>query len=52
MNLLQTTEVTFTLRVPSSVKEKAKALAKSEHLSLNSLIVRLLTREIAQGGRQ
>ena len=44
--------VTFTLRVPGLLQEKAKALAKSEHLSLNSLIVRLLEREVAQKGQQ
>lgn len=46
----QSDHVTFTLRVPSTVQQAAKAHAKSEHISLNSLIVRLLEREIAQKG--
>lgn len=48
MNTNQPNGVTFTLRVPTLLQEQAKALAKSEHLSLNSLIVRLLEREVAQ----
>jgi len=52
MNTQQPHGVTFTLRVPGPLQEKAKALAKSEHLSLNSLIVRLIEREIAQKGQQ
>lgn len=52
MNPQQPQSVTFTLRVPGPLQEKAKALAKTEHLSLNSLIVRLLEREVAQKGQQ
>ncbi|MGB3069790.1 MAG: toxin-antitoxin system HicB family antitoxin [Ottowia sp.] len=52
MNTQQPQGVTFTLRVPGLLQEQAKALAKKEHLSLNSLIVRLLEREIAQKGNQ
>ncbi|MBB6577973.1 putative HicB family RNase H-like nuclease [Comamonas odontotermitis] len=43
-------QVTFTLRVPVALQEAAKAHAKQEHISLNSLIVRLLEREVAQKG--
>lgn len=39
-----------TLRVPKQIYQPAKAKAKSEHISLNSLIVRLLEREVAQKG--
>ncbi|WCM88812.1 toxin-antitoxin system HicB family antitoxin [Acidovorax sp. NCPPB 3576] len=52
MDTQQPQGVTFTLRVPGPLQEKAKGLAKSEHLSLNSLIVRLLEREVAQKGQQ
>ncbi len=48
----QQSQVTFTLRVPTDMQEAAKAHAKQEHISLNSLIVRLLAREIAQKGSQ
>lgn len=41
-----------TLRVPQQIYQPAKAKAQSEHISLNSLIVRLLEREIAQKGKQ
>jgi predicted HicB family RNase H-like nuclease len=44
--------VAFTLRVPARLQEKARALAKAEYLSLNSLIVRLLEREITQKGNR
>lgn len=52
MNHQQPQGVTFTLRVPGQLQEKAKALAKTEHMSLNSLIVRLIEREVAQKGNQ
>lgn len=52
MDTEQPLAVTFTLRVPGPLHEEAKTRAKSEHLSLNSLIVRLLKREIAQKGQQ
>ena len=39
-----------TLRVPQQIYQPAKARAKAEHISLNSLIVRLLEREVAQKG--
>lgn len=45
-------QTTFTLRVPSALQEAAKAHAKAEHISLNSLIVRLLEREVAQKEKQ
>ncbi|UBB16164.1 toxin-antitoxin system HicB family antitoxin [Comamonas odontotermitis] len=45
-------QVTFTLRVPAALQEAAKTHAKQEHISLNSLIVRLLEREVAQKGKQ
>lgn len=41
-----------TLQVPQQIYQPAKAKAKTEHISLNSLIVRLLEREIAQKGKQ
>ncbi|WP_409450733.1 YlcI/YnfO family protein [Comamonas sp.] len=43
-------QTTFTLRVPSELQAAAKEHAKQEHISLNSLIVRLLEREVAQKG--
>lgn len=46
----QQDQVTFTLRVPPALQAAAKAHAKQEHISLNSLIVRLLEREVAQKG--
>lgn len=52
MSHQQPNGVTFTLRVPGALQEQAKALAKKEHLSLNSLIVRLIEREVAQKGNQ
>lgn len=51
MSTQQPAGVTFTLRVPGPIQELAKALARAEHLSLNSLIVRLLEREVAQKGQ-
>ena len=44
----QSDHVTFTLRMPSTLQQAAKA----EHISLNSLIVRLLEREVAQKGNE
>lgn len=52
MNRSPVSAVTFTLRLPASVQQPAKELAKTERMSLNSLIVRLLEREIAQKGQQ
>ena len=45
-------DVRVTLRVPQQIYQPAKAKAKTEHISLNSLIVRLLEREIAQKGNK
>lgn len=45
-------EVPFTFRIPTELHTAAKAKAQSEHISLNSLIVRLLEREVAQKGKQ
>jgi len=36
--------------VPTALQQAAKTYAKQEHISLNSLIVRLLERELAQKG--
>ena len=41
-----------TLRVPQQIYQPAKSQAKAEHISLNSLIVRLLEREVTQKGNE
>lgn len=42
----------ITLRIPQSIQEKAKAKADTQHISLNSFIVRSVERAIAQRGQQ
>lgn len=42
----------ITLRIPQPIQGKAKAKAQTEHISLNSFIVRAVERAIAQKGQQ
>lgn len=42
----------ITLRIPQQIQDKAKAKADTQHISLNSFIVRAVERAIAQKGQQ
>lgn len=40
----------ITLRIPQGIHDKAKVRAQTEHISLNSFIVRAIERATAQKG--
>ncbi len=42
----------FTLRIPQSLQDKAKERADTQHISLNSFIVRAVERALLQKGTQ
>ncbi|RYH66089.1 MAG: toxin-antitoxin system HicB family antitoxin [Alcaligenaceae bacterium] len=52
MSQLKSQYERITLRIPQSVHTKAKAKAGTQHISLNSFIVRAIERAAAQKGQQ
>lgn len=42
----------ITLRIPQVLQDKAKERADTQHISLNSFIVRAVERALAQKGKQ
>ncbi|WP_288041827.1 YlcI/YnfO family protein [Simplicispira sp.] len=52
MNQPKVQHTRITLRIPQPIQDKAKAKSQTEHISLNSFIVRAVERAIAQKGQQ
>jgi len=52
MNQHKTKHERITLRIPQAMHAKAKAKAETQHISLNSFIVRAIERAAAQKGQQ